>query len=607
MLVSAAPASARPNLAVRSVSSPPKSAQPFGTFTVRDRVAVSGKASKRLNVEYLLSKDRRRSATDIPLLGARSVAKRSGRATVALPGGVPAGRWYLLACADPGGLLKERSEQDNCKAAGRRIRTTALPHRKRLDAKLTLDRTRAASLPLLRDTTTAGPGGTGAASATATGPDGTRYVLKIPRDAGVLFVPLTLTPVTRVTGIPGAGRVMGVEIGPADRTLMSGATLTVIPKKALSPRRAVAVATATGGRNVHLSPLTGKPRSFTFAVNETGGYLLLEGRPGGGGATAAAGSVSQRDLFSRNVEGTRAQNAQRTAQALSDERQRQLLGSEDDDGQSAILDQAAADVEADANAVLARVERSPTFPNWVAAIRDLTNDLRQLGLMGADDDASWKRLHPRLVSAYRAVLDRLHACGNGMPDVLALGAIHSAAFLRSYFELPADASTACTRYRVGLRGSDRRYDADLNTDSGIDVAVAFPPKPLFDYTVTTAPGAYSNGVYKSRDNCWQQSSPPVSHDPWELAGQTTDFDTYLKSGDPSTIGLSIVVEPGDATMSWTGDGCAGGSPYTESGTFTVDLPLASGTPLTFAGKGFTGIKRSEDKTAFLLADVTAVP
>src|SRR4051794_2449991 len=139
-----APASARgpANLKVTKVSTRTTRVQQFGSFKVSDTVKRSGAVPKGLTVEYYLSKDSQKSGADIPLLGLHRLPKGSGadsyRSKVSVPGVTPVGTWHVLACADPGDRLTESAESDNCRAAGKELKVTAVPELDPLDATVQL-------------------------------------------------------------------------------------------------------------------------------------------------------------------------------------------------------------------------------------------------------------------------------------------------------------------------------------------------------------------------------------------------------------------------------------------------------------------------------------
>jgi tetratricopeptide (TPR) repeat protein len=128
----------KPNLVVVKVSDPPPALTQGTQFTVTDKTKNRGKQrAGPTTTRYYLTRDPakslrdrrtsttnpRTSLTDILLTGDRAVKKlrrgksSQGKALVTVPGGTPAGRYYLLACADDQGVVAESKETDNCKAS----------------------------------------------------------------------------------------------------------------------------------------------------------------------------------------------------------------------------------------------------------------------------------------------------------------------------------------------------------------------------------------------------------------------------------------------------------------------------------------------------------
>ncbi len=133
LLVAPAQSGARglPDLKPTSVRALSSQVAPGSLFRVRDRVLNAGRArSRSFTMRYLLSRDRRRGR-DLTLRGGRRVgrlrARRSStRSTrVRVPAGTPAGRWWVLACADPRRRIRERRERNNCRASVRRVLVAA--------------------------------------------------------------------------------------------------------------------------------------------------------------------------------------------------------------------------------------------------------------------------------------------------------------------------------------------------------------------------------------------------------------------------------------------------------------------------------------------------
>ena len=116
----AKPSKPRAELVVR----PPLASYSGGQVTVSALVKNKGsKRAARSRTEFFLSKDSRRSADDASLgnLPTPKLKPKAGRTllgALALPVGSQPGAYRLIACADATGVVKERKEQNNCKASG---------------------------------------------------------------------------------------------------------------------------------------------------------------------------------------------------------------------------------------------------------------------------------------------------------------------------------------------------------------------------------------------------------------------------------------------------------------------------------------------------------
>ena len=113
-----------PDLIVSAVSAPPAQRAPgtsFGAWgKTRNRGTVTAPAS---TTRFYLSTDGARNRGDRLLSGARAVpslaagATDAGPRTVTIPSRTPAGRYYLLACADDTAAITESNEANNCRAS----------------------------------------------------------------------------------------------------------------------------------------------------------------------------------------------------------------------------------------------------------------------------------------------------------------------------------------------------------------------------------------------------------------------------------------------------------------------------------------------------------
>ena len=102
-----------------------------GTVKVTDVTKNGGKAkSGKSSTGYYLSSDRKKSKGD-RLLGRRSIKRlkrkkvSKGSRTVRIPASTQPGAYYVLACADSKGKLKEKSEHNNCKASSKKLTVMA--------------------------------------------------------------------------------------------------------------------------------------------------------------------------------------------------------------------------------------------------------------------------------------------------------------------------------------------------------------------------------------------------------------------------------------------------------------------------------------------------
>jgi tetratricopeptide (TPR) repeat protein len=161
---------AAPDVRVVKIGEPPAAVQEGSSFRVAETVANAGNAKAGASdVRYYLSRDRKASLAerrrsranpraalaDVLLGGSRRVpaldaGKRSSaprRAKAGVPAGTSPGEYYLLACADDRGAVRESQEQNNCLGSRKKVRIDPLPGSDvlRIDA--------AADLPLIYEPT----------------------------------------------------------------------------------------------------------------------------------------------------------------------------------------------------------------------------------------------------------------------------------------------------------------------------------------------------------------------------------------------------------------------------------------------------------------------
>ena len=100
----------------------------WAPFTVTDTTANNGTAAAGASTtRYYLSVDRVRGAGDVLLGGTRAVgalgagADSSGSGEAKVPTDMPAGDYYVLACADDTGAVAESNENNNCRASASQL------------------------------------------------------------------------------------------------------------------------------------------------------------------------------------------------------------------------------------------------------------------------------------------------------------------------------------------------------------------------------------------------------------------------------------------------------------------------------------------------------
>lgn len=136
-MLGSAPASAaskkkRPDLVVTAVVASPTKVAVGGDLKVRDTTTNRGRAAARKSVtRHVLSKNMKLDRSDVRLRD-RSVKRLKPRRSHAssvqklrIPARTKPGTYWLLACADASGKVRESNERNNCRAATKRITITA--------------------------------------------------------------------------------------------------------------------------------------------------------------------------------------------------------------------------------------------------------------------------------------------------------------------------------------------------------------------------------------------------------------------------------------------------------------------------------------------------
>lgn len=265
LALSGAPAAAaEPDLRITKVAAAPGVA-PGGRLAVTDVVRALGSA-RATQVGYLLSRDARRGKGDVRL-GRRAAGRNGGAGKVSLnvPAKVSPGAFRVLACADDGGRVRERSEANNCRASGRVLVVAPFEPRP-LNLPAVLDTERAVSARI-------GPeGGTLA----VVGADGMRYELVVPKHAVIDPTTLTATPVQSIPGLPFDALGGAVDLQPAGAQFRAPVTLRITSAAAPDPARVFGIASKSGGDDFHLDVPAVAGGAVTFALTHFSvhGYAL---------------------------------------------------------------------------------------------------------------------------------------------------------------------------------------------------------------------------------------------------------------------------------------------------------------------------------------------
>jgi hypothetical protein len=252
---------AKPDLAVSSFAGP-RAASANGKFLLSDKTSNRSGAARPSSTIYLLSRDRKRGKGDVRLgaralkaLKAKGVSEGTGRVTV--PRKTKPGRFYVLACADGAGKVAEANEKNNCRASSKPTTVVAAFKPNPLDVSAVPDTARAA-----RGTITT-EGGTLVAS----GADGTRYTLVVPKDALLSREEITITPLSALQGLPfKAGLSGGVLLEPSGLSFQRAVTVRIEPASPVARKQEATFSFAETGRDFHLYPVRHDAGAIVFQL-----------------------------------------------------------------------------------------------------------------------------------------------------------------------------------------------------------------------------------------------------------------------------------------------------------------------------------------------------
>ena len=482
----AAGAPKRADLKLTGLGVTPGVAAPGAQVRVGEAVRNAGSRKARPSrVAYLLSKDGRKGKGDVRL-GTRSVkqlprGKRSkGARRLTIPATVAPGAWFLLACADAEGVVKERSERDNC-AAGRLTVTAPAGSGGAVGGGSAPALPAPAGVP-------AAPGGGGPAptfdgtflrtpnpldvdpvpdtaravtetfsawsdrTMTTTGADGTQYALTIP--AGALFSDeeITMTPIASIGGLPLSQGLMGaVELEPHGLVLNKAATLTIDPPgadPAVGAQSAFMAHDETGS-DFHLFPV-GKEQTATLR-------LLHFSTAGVGLGTAA----------DRNAVNDRpgARPLAQLEQALAETTRQDRSGLDPD--LSTLEAPLLAYYDHAVRPQLLAAETSEALaPNAISGAMTWARQLALLSMnKGEKYDAKYNDMLQRLIRVLNNAVKETYAKCVKDHDLAAgarmVGWLRQAALLSIETDMGFDEFVKCMRFEVD-------FDSTITTDGGFD-------------------------------------------------------------------------------------------------------------------------------------------
>ncbi len=259
---------ARADLVISSVTAPPVKVTRGAPMKVTAKVANTGtKSAGTSTTRFYLSTDTKYGTSDRLLTSRSTAALIPGKSvtvssTPTVPNGTPPGTYHLVVCADAAKKVVEKSETNNCRASTRGVTVEVagtppggfLKTPNPLNVTYTTENvTQKKSFSFPDDIYT------------VTGADGTTYELRVPINATVTPVDITLRPVTSIDGSPFTGGLGAVEIRPHGLQLLQPATLTITPPKGVSGTP-TAFKYAEGGYDFHPYPSKQEGQAVTMQL-----------------------------------------------------------------------------------------------------------------------------------------------------------------------------------------------------------------------------------------------------------------------------------------------------------------------------------------------------
>ena len=333
---------------------------------------------------------------------------------------------------------------------------------------------------------------------TATGSDGSTYILEIPPDALPEETTIGLTPAVAVDGLPpGAGGPRGatyaVQMSPDGLSLLNFATLTIVPAAPLAPREQVAFGYRGDGKDVIAAAVVVDSPEIKIRVLHFSGA----GVTGGGSADVdpafiALGADAERRFESRINE------------LIQAERQRGL----DEAGDGSLIPQIGEVLDQfEAEVVKARVRAaSDSCDAGKAAVQTvltLQRTRQLLGLVGGDTSSA--DLAEVLNKAVRAcVLEEFTVCVEHHRFWLMLVVYDRVLRQQAIFpvltpgtlEEARDLTIKCLTFKLKLESTAHLNQAGWTHDSSVAAEVILRYNP--EVGLINGAAMYENTKYESR-------------------------------------------------------------------------------------------------------------
>ncbi len=162
----------------------------------------------------------------------------------------------------------------------------------------------------------------GGGTLTTTGTDGSAYTLTLPPSSVLYDVTVTMTPVRALGGLPASGGLKaGVQLEPDGMQLGVPATLDIVAASPVPVAQEISLSYGGNGRQAYAYGLGVNASRTRFSIFHFSGWAIAQGT-----------DAQQKSFLQSKVDSASSQISQRLAPIISAERQRQLLGTANDEG-----------------------------------------------------------------------------------------------------------------------------------------------------------------------------------------------------------------------------------------------------------------------------------